>query len=244
MASLARGDVALPAMLAFPLQARLAAALDNPERLDAHVLDDLDASVTALRWQTVPDPPFLRLRLAVAPAIEVIERLLGASPPSKARERLCEVAARSMAFAARLSFELRDDEAAAALFADALRAADEVRDGRTKAATLTSWSMVTLHSGRSFAETEGRTHQAVRAALGGSSEAVRARAFAVEAEVHASTRDARRTANALRCAERHLERTSRDEGLNTFDYHRLEGIRGVCSRCSASRGQPGRGGEG
>lgn len=227
-ASLVPGDGAWTAMLAPALPPRLAVALENPQRLDAQILDDLDASVTALRWQTAPDPPFLRLRLAVAPAVEVLQRLLRASPPSRVREQLCEVAARSLAFAARLSFELRDDQAAAALFADALRAADEVRDGRTKAATLTSWSMVGLHSRCNFAETEGRTQQAVRAALRGSSEAARARAFAVEAEVHASTGDTRRTANALRCAERHLARTPREE-LNTFDHHRLEGFKGVCS---------------
>lgn len=227
-ASFLRSDVAFPALFAPALQARLAAALDNPDRLDAQILDGLEASVANLRWQTAPAAPFMRLRLAVAPALEVLERLRQASPSSLLRERLCEVTARSLAFAGRLSFELHDDEAAAALFSAALGAADEVRDGRTKAATLTSWSMVTLHSRRGIAGAEGRAHQAVSAALRGGSEAVRARAFAVEAEVHAGKGDARRTVNALRCAERHLARQSRQEGPDTFDHHGLEGFRGVC----------------
>lgn len=226
-ASLVRSDLAFPTILAPSLQARLAAALDDPDRLDAQILDALDAAVADLRWQTAPALPFLRLRLALAPALEVLGRLLKASPSSLMRERLCDVTARSLAFAGRLSFELRDDEAAASLFGDALRAADEVRDGRTKAVTLTSWSMVTLHSRRSVAETEGRARQAVRAALRGSSEAVRARAFAVEAEVHAGKGDAKRALNALRCAERHLERKPRDEP-DTFDERHLEGFTGVC----------------
>lgn len=62
------------------------AALKNSARLDAQLLDELEAAVAALRWQTAPAMPFLRLRLALAPILDVLEGLLRDSSSSAVRE--------------------------------------------------------------------------------------------------------------------------------------------------------------
>lgn len=198
------GSGAVLAFMARPLQGRLGAVVDNPDRLDRDTLQELARVVVALQRQCGGAVPFIRVKTALWPILEVFSRLLHGSQPAAIRRELCVVATRCFSLAARLSFELHDDPNANTLYHEALAVAGELHDGWVAASTLTSRSMVTLYGTGDLNKATAMATQATERSLAGSSYPVRARAFAVRAEMAARAGNRRTSLRALRLSRAHL----------------------------------------
>jgi transcriptional regulator with XRE-family HTH domain len=223
------GPGAVLAFLTQPLQGRLGAVLDDPSRLDRATLQGLARAVVALQQLSGGAVPFIRVKMALWPILEVFSRLLQGSQPSAIRQELCIVAARCFSLAARLSFELHDYPNASALYDEALVAADELHDSWVGASTLASRSMVTLYGTGDLNKAIAVATQATERSLAGSSYAVRARAFAVRAEMAARAGDRLTSLRTLRLSRAHLDlnhETDPTEG--SFSQARLRGFEGIC----------------
>jgi hypothetical protein len=219
------GTGALLAFLAPDLQGRLRRALESPDQLDLETVQGLQQAVTELQRQREDALPFVRLQTALSPTVHVLRRLLRGRQEPAVRRALCMVAAQAFTLAGRLSFELHDDEDATARYDEGLRAARELEDGSITAITLTSRSMVTLYATSDVDAGLRIADSAVRRAHTGGDRAVRARALAVQAEMHARKGDERRSLRALDLARVHL---AGDLGSRTFDGARLDGFEGIC----------------
>jgi len=139
------------------------------------------------------------------------------------------LAAQGFALAGRLAFELRDDETARAHYRTAMARADRLSDGWLSAAVRTSYAMVTMHRSGELDDAERLAHQAVRAAMKGSSDVARARALSVQAEIAARRGLVRPVGAALDLAQAHMERPQPDDpGGSGLDPARLAGFVGLC----------------
>lgn len=179
--ALAGGSDAFLAYVSPVLQRRLAVVLDAPQKLDVGTIGQLAEAAAAVQ-QHAGRIPFARLQTALAPVAEVLTRLLGSAQPPVVRQKLCAVASAALALAGRIAFELRDPKGAEDFYSSALAAAAELDDGWREAAILTSWTMVTLYATGDRGAAQHLADGAVRRALQGSSNRVRARAFAIQGE--------------------------------------------------------------
>jgi transcriptional regulator with XRE-family HTH domain len=223
------GTGAVLAFLARPIQGRLGAVVEDPDRLDRDTLQGLARSVVALQQQSGGAVPFIRVKLALWPILEVFSRLLHGSQPAAIRQELCAVAARCFSLAARLSFELHDYPNANTLYHEALVVAGELHDGWVGASILASRSMVTLYATGDLNKAIAMATQATERSLAGSSYPVRARAFAVRAEMAARAGDRRTSLRALRLSRAHLALNHHgDPTEGSFSQARLLGFEGIC----------------
>lgn len=223
------GSGTLLAFLTQPLQGRLGVVLDDPNCLDRETLQSLAQVTGALQQQSGGAVPFLRIKTALWPILEVFSRLLRGSQSAAIRQELCMAAARCFAVAARLSFELHDYSNANVLYDEALVVADELTDGWVAASTLASRSMVTLYGSGDISNAVAVATQATERALAGSSYPVRARAFAVRAEMAARAGDHRTSMRALRLSRAQLALNPEvDPTEGSFGQARLRGFEGIC----------------
>jgi transcriptional regulator with XRE-family HTH domain len=228
-AAAAVGPGAVLAFLARPLQGRLGAVLDDPNRLDRDTLQGLARVVVALQQQSGGAVPFIRIKRALWPILEVFSRLLQGSQPAAIRQELCVVAARCFSLAARLSFELHDYPNASALYDEALVVADELHDSWVGASTLASRSMVTLYGTGNLNKAIAVATQATEQSLAGSSYSVRARAFAVRAEMAARAGDRLASLRTLHLSRAHQALNHEgDPTEGSFSQARLRGFEGIC----------------
>jgi ATP/maltotriose-dependent transcriptional regulator MalT len=212
-----------------PLQGRLGAVLDNPSRLDRDTLQGLAQGFLALQQQSGGAIPFIRVKMALWPILEVFSRLLHGSQPAAIRQELCVAAARCFTLAARLSFELHDYPSANTLYDEALVVADELHDSWVGASTLASRSMVTLYGTGDLNQAIAVATQATEWSLAGSSYPVRARAFAVRAEMAARAGDRLTSLRTLRLSRAHLALSyDGDPTEGSFSQARLRGFEGIC----------------
>jgi hypothetical protein len=219
------GSGALLAFLAPDLQGRLRKALESPDQLGLETVQGLQEVITELQRQREDALPFVRLQTALSPTVHALRRLLRGRQEPTVRRALCLVAAQAFTLAGRLSFELHDDEDATARYDEGLRAASELQDGSIAAITLTSRSMVTLYATSDVDAALRIADSAVRRAHAGGDRAVRARALAVQAEMHARKGDERASLRTLDLARVHL---AGDTFPRSFDGARLDGFEGVC----------------
>jgi len=169
--------------------------------------------------------PFLQTHLSLAPLLEALQ-CAGTADSSPA---VLTLAAQGFALAGRLAFELRDDETARAHYRTAMARADRLSDGWLSAAVRTSYAMVTMHHSGELDDAERLAHQAVRAAMKGSSDVARARALSVQAEIAARRGLVRPVGAALDLAQAHMERPQPDDpGGSGLDPARLAGFVGLC----------------
>ncbi|WP_228044607.1 hypothetical protein [Streptomyces ferrugineus] len=131
------------ALLAPTVQARISAALENPEQTEeetimglASVVWDVNAEVGSL--------PMVRLQLLLAPAIETCRRLLDGPVPEPLIPQVREVAVAAATLSGRLAFETRDDTASRALYAEAAREAGRLAQRWWQASVHMSHALVTL----------------------------------------------------------------------------------------------------
>lgn len=162
--------------------------------------------------------PFVRSQLALAPLLAALGHV---SQANEAGSDVHLLAARAFALAGRLAFELHDDHQAHRYYAAALWQAKRLPDTWLTASTRTSLAMITMHRGNELAAAEQVANQAVQAALAGSSLTMRARAFAVQAEIAARHALARQAGAALDFAQTYSAQASADDPAGSgFDAAR------------------------
>lgn len=206
------------ALLADPTRRSLITALRDPRRLDVELIDHLAASVSEVDRQ-ISSVPFVRLQLQLAPVAELCRRL---QVTEQLRVNLGALRCDAYLLAGRIAFETRDDAAACRWYTRAVAASD---DPTRRAVARTSYAMTVLHS-----TGDGAARSIVDAAVAdarlGSDLRVRARAYALQAEVAARSGRFRNAVAALRLAWLDLESAGADGG--GFDEGRLRGFQGVC----------------
>jgi len=192
--------------------------------LDATSTAKMAMSFTAVS-RRVGKVPFARSQLALTPFLATLGRVrqTDEAPPD-----IHTLATRTFALAGRLAFELHDDEQARRHYATALTHANRLPDSSLTASTCTSLAMIAMHRGDELAVAEKMANKAVQAALAGSSITMRARAFAVQAEVAARRSLIRPAEAALRFARTYATQASVDDPAGTsFDTARLSGFAGL-----------------
>lgn len=219
----------LLAFLSLPLRDTLTAALADPARLDPAIVDVLGTASTAVDRQ-IGTVPFVRLHLAQAAITEACRHLLTGPIPDVTVRPLRRVAAGAYALAARLAFETHDDQAALALYREAVRTADPDALER-RALIRTSQTMVTYYATGDITAARRIVDDAVADARQGNSALMRARAHALQAEI--ATRGEppveRRAKTALHLAHHDVDRdTSGDPMPRVFSAARLNGFMGIC----------------
>jgi hypothetical protein len=196
----------------------------GPLALDEATVAETMLSFVAVSG-TVGKVPFVRSQLAVAPFLAALRDI---DQTTKASSSVRILAARAFALAGRLAFELHDDQQARKHYATALAHARCLPDAWLAASLCTSITMVTMHRGDELAAAEKMANRAVRAALAGSSIAVRARAFAVSAEVAARRALVRPADTALAIAHNYSGQVPVDDPAgNGFDAAKLSGFVGL-----------------
>ncbi|GAA0646829.1 hypothetical protein GCM10010174_82520 [Kutzneria viridogrisea] len=207
------------------MQAQAAAVLKGERRLDEELLQQLAGSVAGVARQ-VGNTPFGRLQLQLAPIVELCRLLLKADSPSN---ELLVLASDATALAARLAFELADDEVSMALYQEATNTAGELPERFYRAAILTSRTMVTLHATGSPHAAADLAREAVAEAHRGASYTMRARAHAIHAELRARTGDHTETQRALNKAWTTVDQLTEDDPCGGFNATRLAGFDGLCA---------------
>ncbi len=229
MAAVTDQGTSLLTFLCVPQRAELAATLADPNALDIPVVDGLGAAADAVNEQ-IGGVPFVRLRLAATAIVDACRFLLAGERPSPVRDRLEAVAARTFALAGRLAFETHDDDAALALYDDAVLAAG-AGDPSRRALIRTSQTMVTYYATGSVDRARRLADAAVRDARRGDSILMRARAHALRAEMAARSEPVRhrQAQAALHMARHDLDGdTVGDPMADVFSHGRLRGFEGVC----------------
>jgi transcriptional regulator with XRE-family HTH domain len=164
------------------LQSRVVEVLREPACLNRELLGDLNAAAAVINEQ-IGSMPFIRLQLSLVPIAEVLRRLLPTDQQPELRNELLIVATHTLALTARLAFETRDDQAAVALYREATATAGLLDDVQHRVEVSTSHTMVTLHAADDVDTAHKITANAVRDAQRCRNNPVRARAYAVHAEV-------------------------------------------------------------
>ncbi|MFG3525233.1 hypothetical protein ACGF8B_00650 [Streptomyces sp. NPDC047917] len=219
----------LLALLAPQAGVGLAQALAEASLLDAETVAGL-ASVVADVNAQVGSLPFVRLQLMLAPALEACRRLMAGGPPEPVRECLRSTWVEAAVLAGRLAFETRDDAASRALYEQATREAACSGQPWRQASVHLSHALTVLYASPDIADAAALVGKAVRAAGGGESRLVRARAHALQAEVAARSGQSRQSGAALDLARYDIERHSPDDDPlpGAFAAEYLRGFEGVC----------------
>ncbi len=213
------------AMLLEPA-ARASVAATERKRPDLdEVIPRLHAAVLSIDRQ-VGTQPFVRLQLQLAPVVDACRRL-GSQAGQIAG--LPTLTAKTLALAARLAFETRDDEMAMSFYAEAIQAAGGMKDQSLRAMIGTSHTMVTLHATGDHRLAREIARAATVDAHRGSSYAVRARAHAVHAEISARAGQSGEAAEAIGRAWTTVDQLSVDDPHGGFDGERLRGFDGLCA---------------
>ncbi|MGH3885375.1 MAG: hypothetical protein ACRDSZ_02205 [Pseudonocardiaceae bacterium] len=211
-------DGQLLTFLADPTRRLLIGALRDPQCLDVELIDHLAASVSEVDRQ-ISSVPFVRLQLLLAPIVELCLRF---QDTEQLRAHLSALRCDAYLLAGRIAFETRDDAAARRWYTRAVAASE---DPTRRAVARTSYAMTVLHSAG-----DGAARSIVDAAVAdarlGLDLRVRARAYALQAEVAARSGRCRDAVAALRLAWLDLESACADGG--GFDEGRLRGFEGVC----------------
>jgi hypothetical protein len=202
----------------------------TPSRIDPAAIADgklteLTLAFTAIASQ-VGKVPFVRSQIALAPLVETFRQAAQASTelPIDART----LAARTFSTAGRLAFELRDDELAKRYYAAALAYAEHVPERWLTAGISTSLAMVTMHRDDDLPAAERAVNTAIEAALASPSMTMRARAFAVQAEIVARRQLKRPASVALARAEHYTTKATPDDPSGSpFAAARLAGFTGL-----------------
>ncbi|MFD7495591.1 hypothetical protein ACFV8T_24765 [Streptomyces sp. NPDC059832] len=206
----------------------LGQALADSSLLDMETVAGL-ASVVADVNAQVGSLPFVRLQLMLAPALEACRRLMAGGPPEPVRKHLRNARVEAATLAGRLAFETRDDAASRALYEEATREAAYLGQPWRQAAVYLSHALTVLHASPDVTSAAALVEKAVRAAGGGESRLIRARAHALQAEVAARSGQVRQSGAALGLAWYDIERQSSDDPLpGAFSAEYLRGFEGVC----------------
>jgi hypothetical protein len=214
---------ALLAFLTPDLAKALPTALADPAALTVENLRSLDQLVADVNAQ-VGAVPFVRLHIALAPALEACRILLAATPSGPVHGML----ANTFMVGARIAFETGDDETSLGLYEDALQAAEGAA-GWERAAIRTSHALVTLYSSGDATAAQTIADTAVREANSSDSLAVRARAHALQAEMAARAGRDKRAFAALHLAWRDIDADLADDpARGRFSTGHLDGFEGVC----------------
>ncbi|MFI5744433.1 hypothetical protein [Streptomyces sp. NPDC051644] len=216
------------ALLAPQAGVGLARALADSSLLDAETVSGL-ASVVADVNAQVGSLPFVRLQLMLVPALEACRRLMTCGPPEPVLELLRSTWVEAAMLAGRLAFETRDDAASRALHEEATREVGCLGQPWRPATVYPSHALTVLYSMPDIAQAARLVESAVRAAGGGESPLLRARAHALQAEVAARSGQGRQSSAALDLAWYDIERESTGEPLSgAFSAEYLRGFEGVC----------------
>jgi transcriptional regulator with XRE-family HTH domain len=227
-ATLTRGTSGLLAFLSPNFTASLMSALTDPSRTEPELVVQLGATVADLNAR-VGAVPFVRLQLGLVPLIEACRTLLTGPVSDALRDQLLKVSSTAYTLAARLAFETYDDPSSTGFYTEALNAADRLPDPWHRAVVRTSQTMVTLYSTGDLRKAQRIAAEAVRDARQGSSALLRARAYALQAEMNARADDTRRAFTALHVAWHEVDRASADDPApGGFDAGRLHGFEGLC----------------
>lgn len=228
VARIATPGQSLLAFLSPNLTRSLLRALAAPDSLSESVLIELDGLVADINSQ-IGTLPFTRLQIALTPAIEASRQLLAANPSESLSVRLARTAANAFMVAARIAFEVRDDEASTRLYTEAVSAAGRLPYWE-RAAIHTSHALTTLYTTQNPVAARVIVDHAVRDARRGDSRTMRARAHALQAEMAARAGQERHALNALHLAWRDMdEPDGADPALGRFGASYLQGFEGVCN---------------
>ncbi|MBB4700371.1 hypothetical protein [Sphaerisporangium siamense] len=217
-------SIFLPPGLARDVSRTLAA----PETLSDELVARIHQSVLEVNSR-IGDVPFTRLQLALAPAVEASRLLVAVKPPGPIRTRLARTAANTFMIAARIAFEVRDDDVSTEMYARALGA------GRSlplweQAAIRTSQALVTLYSTRDVSAARAVADLAVRDAGRSDSRIMRSRAHALQAEMAARSRREKHALAGLNLAWCEAQATAdADPAAGRFTIGYLEGFEGACN---------------
>ncbi|WP_239396677.1 hypothetical protein [Frankia sp. CiP3] len=222
-----QGEANLFTMLSPAIHTAAARVLRDPALLDVDLLGRLSAETSTIDQQ-VGTVPFVRLQLRLSPVAEVFRRLLP-DAPVPLRKQTAILAAEAFALAGRLAFETHDDEIAAALYTSAVSTASSQDDARVPVAIRTSHTMVTLYTTNDLAAAGRIAAAAVHEANRSQDLAIRARAYAVHAEICARSGYVRRARAALSRAWINVDRTGSNQEDGRFGTDRLAGFEGVCA---------------
>jgi hypothetical protein len=226
--ALTGGTNGLLAYLSPSLTAALTAALADPRRADDELAARIAAAATDLNGR-VGAVPFVRLQLGLIPIIEACRTLLAGPVPSHLRNRLLSTFSTACTLAARLAFETYDESSSTGFYVQALTAAERLPDPWHRAIVRTSQAMVTLYSTGDLGKARQTAAEAVRDARQGRSALVRARAYALHAEMSARADETRRAFAALHTAWHEVDHADADDPApESFDAGRLDGFEGVC----------------
>jgi transcriptional regulator with XRE-family HTH domain len=227
-AAITATGTALTTFLPGPLRAQVGAALSGSCPVDDELLSGLAAASAAVA-ANVGTVPFPRLHLAHAAIADACRQLAASGAPDPVAKQLCGVTAAALAFSARLSFETSDDEAALAQYAEAAEYAARTAEPWRKAAVLAAAAMVGYYISGDPAAGRRTADAAVSEARRGTSNLVRARAHAVQAEMAARTGQRRHAATALHRAWHDLDSaTAGDPAPASFSHSHMHGFDGIC----------------
>ncbi|WP_158888510.1 hypothetical protein [Amycolatopsis anabasis] len=194
-------------------------AAEAPEEGGEMTIDQVAESVTRINAR-VGAVPVVQLQLQLAPVLSSCRRQGG----YQSWPELRPIAADALALGARLAFETRDDSTSASLYAEATEIAGRSSDPQRRAEIGTSRAMVTLHATGDLSTSGTIAEAAIRDANRCGSYAVRARAFAVHAEIRAREGRAESASSGLDQAWRAAERRSPSRGFNAGPLHGFEGV--------------------
>jgi hypothetical protein len=226
--ALTSGTSGLLAFLSPNLTASLMPALADPRRTDDELLAQLGTAVADLNGR-IGAVPFVRLQLGLVPITESCRTLLAGPVPDDLREQLLSISSTACTLAARLAFETYDDPSSNGFYSEALAAASPLPDPSRRAMVRTSQTMVTLYSTGDLGKAQSIAAEAVRDAQQGRSVLVRARAYALQAEMSARAGEIRRAFSALHIASHQVDRAdTEDPAPGSFDAGRLHGFEGLC----------------
>ncbi|MDQ7904687.1 hypothetical protein RB614_09155 [Phytohabitans sp. ZYX-F-186] len=201
-------------------------------RLDDGDLAEMTRTLNGITQQ-IGKIPFVRSQIALAPLIDSLRHAKQTNTDLPPDGRT--LAARTYAAAARLAFELRDDELSKRYYDKALSHAQRVPSQSLVASIGTSLAMVTMHRDDDFATAERIINTTIKAALAGPSMTTRARAFAIQSEIAARRKLVRPAAAALQLAEQYTEKASPDDPSGRpFDDARLAGFTGLYNLLTGS----------
>jgi tetratricopeptide (TPR) repeat protein len=225
---IATGGHNLLGLLAPGLRQSLARALTAPASLSDDVVTQLADLVADVDTQ-IGEVPFVRLQVALAPAVEACRLLLEWNPAGSARAELPRTAANAFMIAARIAFEVRDFDMAVRLYGQAVNAGRHLALWE-RAAIRTSQALVVLHATRSVAAARRIVDAAVRDARRGDSRVMRARVYALLAELEARAHDEKRAFAALHFARAGVDGdVTGDPAAGRFGVGYLDGFEGVCN---------------
>ncbi|MCO5968525.1 hypothetical protein [Actinoallomurus soli] len=226
--ALTSGARGLLAFLSPNLTASLMPTLADPSRTDDELIAQLRAAVAGLNGR-IGAVPFVRLQIGLVPIIESCRTLAAGPVPGELREQLLAISSTACLLAARLAFETYDAPSSTGFYSEALAAADRLPDPWHRALVRTSQTMVVLYSTGDLDQAQAIASEAVRDSRRGRSALVRARAYALQAEMSARANDIRRAFTALHAASHVVDRADpEDPAPGSFDAGRLQGFDGLC----------------